>query len=80
METLLTLYATKKLIACKTILIIIVYNVLTYTICNNDKQTITFLYIVIMRVDKVLPGSSKNPYRYMISDVFGTLFIIKVLL
>ena len=46
METLLTLYATKKLIACKTVLIIIVYNVLTYTICNsNDKQTITFLYI-----------------------------------
>ena len=23
---------------------------------------------------------SKNPYRYMISDVFATLFIIKVLL
>ena len=34
----------------------------------------------ILGLDKVLPGSSKNPYRYMISDVFGTLFIIKVLL
>ena len=37
----------------------------------------TFINVTI---DKVLPGSSKNPYRYMISDVFGTLFIIKVLL
>ena len=32
------------------------------------------------RVDKVLLESSKNPYTYMIFDVFGTLFIIKVLL
>ena len=33
-----------------------------------------------VRVDKVLPESSKNPYMYMISDVFGTLFILKILL
>ena len=31
-------------------------------------------------VDKVLLESSKNPYTYMIFDVFGTLFILIVLL
>ena len=31
-------------------------------------------------IDKVLLESSKNPYTYMIFDVFGTLFILEVLL
>ena len=34
----------------------------------------------ISPVDKVLMELLQNPYTYMISDVFGTLFILKVLL
>ena len=34
----------------------------------------------LTNLDKVLLELSKNPYKYMISDVFGTLFIIKFLL
>ena len=36
--------------------------------------------ILINVVDKVLLESSKNPYTYMIFDVFGTLFTLEDLL
>ena len=46
--------------------------------------SIIVLYVYLLpasqSLDKVLLESSKNPYTFMIFDVFGTLFILIVLL
>ena len=60
---------------------VIVDNTISYTeLAATFILDMGYLVDTFCKVDKVLPDSSKNPYKYMVSDVFGTLFILKFLL